>query len=47
MTKRLSSTSTTVSLDIRVSMTLKKKIKAAAKEAGMNMSEWIRFKLAE
>ncbi len=51
MTKRLSETTahtgSTVSLDVRISMSFKKKIQARAKAAGLTMSAYIRMKLDE
>lgn len=42
MTNKLEKGSVTVSLDIRVPMTLKKKIRDGAKVDGVSLSEWMR-----
>jgi len=42
MSHKLEKGSVTVSLDIRVPMTLKKKIQAEAEKVGLTMSEYIR-----
>lgn len=47
MTNKLEQGSVTVSLDIRVPMTLKKKIQAEAIKSGLSMSEYIRVVMQE